>query len=608
MAKDLRLRAEALFHAHWTASPEDVEAMTADDRRQLVHELRVHQIELEMQNEELRLTQAKLDASQARYFDLYNRAPLGYLTIDEGGLIQEANLTAATILGADRGAMVQQPITRFILDEDQDEYYLYRKQIFETREPRSCELRMMRQDGTSFWAHLEACVVTADDGCTLSRLVLSDITERQRLEKEQEHLRLQVQRSRNMETLGRLAGGVAHDMNNVLAAILGLASANLELQPKGSTAYLAFETICKAAVRGGNTVKSLLTFAHQRPAEEQDIELNVILREEVRLLERTTLSKIHLEMDLDPALGLIRGDASALTHAFMNLCVNAVDAMAQNGTLSLRTRNLGEHWVQVIIEDTGCGMSKEIQAKALDPFFTTKEVGKGTGLGLSMVYSAVEAHRGHMAIESELDRGTRVEMSFPRCDVQVKPMQPLIEPYLGQPQPVLDVVVVDDDELIHSAMKTLLQALGHRVTVASSGEEALAQLESGANPDVVILDMNMPGLGGLGTLPQLHAMRPKMPVLISTGRVDQSTLDLIAAHPYTSLIPKPFSLDQLRKRLEPMLSKETFGALPSRSRRTSAERRRAESTFQVGAQIHSATKGYLGTERRNGFNTDRRRL
>ena len=549
----LRQRAEALSQARMTTSPEDLGTMTPDEVRRLVHQLRVHQIELEMQNEELRRAQVELDEARARYFDLYNLAPLGYCTVDEAGTILEANLTLANMLGTIRGALVRQRITRFILEEDQDIYYLHRKQVFEIRSQMICELRMVRQDGTSFWAHLDASATEEADGVAVSRVVISDISERKQSEEGRRHLELQLQRSQNMETLGRLAGGVAHDMNNVLAAILGLASAHLEIQPEDSTAHRAFEVISKAAVRGGNTVKSLLAFAHQSPTEEQEIELNTIVREEVRLLERTTLSKIRLEMDLAPDLRPIRGNASTLAHALMNLCINAVDAMPENGTLRIRSRNVGDHWVEVIVGDTGSGMAKEVLEKAMDPFFTTKDVGKGTGLGLSMVYSTVEAHRGHMTIHSEPGQGTRVEMLFPACEPQSGLSEPAIGSGSEQPHAALDVLVVDDDELVYSSIYAILETLGHRATPATSGEEALARLEAGFAPDVVILDINMPGLGGLETLPRLRALCPNVPVLIATGRTDQAVLDLARAHPGTTLLPKPFSMGELRRRLEPLL-------------------------------------------------------
>jgi len=369
---------------------------------------------------------------------------------------------------------------------------------------------------------------------------------------EKAKLEEQLQQARKMESLGSLAGGIAHDMNNVLGAILGMASASIEAQPAGSHAHWAFETIIKASERGGRMVKSLLSFARQSPAEKRELDVNVILREEVDLLERTTLSKVRLEMDLEPALSPILGDASALTQAFMNLCVNAVDAMPEGGTLTIRTRNDGSEGIEIVVEDTGTGMSREILERALEPFFTTKGVGKGTGLGLSMVYSIVRAHRGQIEIHSEPGQGCRVRMWFPACEPVAQAMEPASAP---RPEPsarLLNVLLVDDDELIQSSTLALLQALGHAAISAPSGESALAAIQGGFEPDVVILDMNMPGLGGTGTLPRLRAMLPDVPVLLATGRADQAAVSLVEAHPRVALMLKPFDLKELKKQLEPL--------------------------------------------------------
>jgi len=369
--------------------------------------------------------------------------------------------------------------------------------------------------------------------------------------KERILLLAQLLQSQKLESLGTLAGGVAHDINNVLGAILGLATAHLEIQPADSSAYRAFDTISKAAIRGGKLAKSLLNFARQSPAEELEVDVNAILREEVRLLERTTLSKICLRLDLTPDLRPIRGDASALTHAFMNLCVNAVDAMPEDGTLTLRTRNVDDDWIEVGVEDTGTGMTKDVLEKALDPFFTTKSEGKGTGLGLSLVYSTVKAHRGQMDIQSEPDRGTSVHMRFPSCEPAALEKAPEVE-VQDAPEPVgLTVLLVDDDELIQSSTQMLLELLGHTVTGVTCGEDALEKLESGYRPEVVILDINMPGLGGARTLARLRALEPMLPVLLSTGRVDQTAMNLLGAYPHVTLLPKPFTLSELRGYLEP---------------------------------------------------------
>ncbi len=367
----------------------------------------------------------------------------------------------------------------------------------------------------------------------------------------EENLRLNEHlfQSQKMESLGILAGGVAHDMNNVLGAILGLSSAVQNLQAADSPAWHAFDTITKAATRGGKLVKSLLAFTRNSLAEEKVLNLNEILHEEVQILTHTTLAKVRLTLDMDAELRPIRGDVAALTHAIMNLCVNAVDAMPEQGTLTLRTRNIDSEWVEVVVEDTGSGMSKEVLQRAFEPFFTTKGVGKGTGLGLSVVYRTVKAHQGQLDIQSEPSLGTRVGIRFPACNPALLPQKPAAESQAESSPWKLSVLLVDDDELIQIAFTQVMELLGHDVAVLSSGEEALAKLETNFQPDVVILDMNMPGLGGGGTLPHLRALRPTLPVILSTGRMDQTAIDLAGAHAYVTLLPKPFSMKDLQERL-----------------------------------------------------------
>jgi len=275
--------------------------------------------------------------------------------------------------------------------------------------------------------------------------------------------------------------------------------------------------------------------------------MNTVLREQVALLERTTLAKVRLEMDLEPNLHLILGDPSALDQVFMNVCLNAVDAMPEGGTLTFHSRNVDPQWIEVVVEDTGAGMPKEVLAKAMDPFFTTKATGKGTGLGLSIVFRIVEAHRGQIEILSEVGKGTQVRMRFPASTTS----QAITEPTASEPAQrasvTLRVLLVDDDDLIQSALKAALEDLGHTVTSARSGEEASALLEAGHDADLVILDMNMPGIGGVGTLPRLRSLRPKVPILLSTGRIDQTALTLVTGHPGVTLLAKPFGQAALQK-------------------------------------------------------------
>ena len=395
--------------------------------------------------------------------------------------------------------------------------------------------------------HFEARVVPCTEDSVIT--IVRDITGRKQAEGRQRQLQDQLAQSQKMESLGLLAGGVAHDMNNVLAAILLTASVSAEMEPAGSRAASAFENISKAAVRGGDMVKGLLNLARQNPAREELLDLNAIISEEVQLLEHTTLARIQVETHLAQDLLPIRGDASALAHTFMNLFVNSLDAMPEHGRLSVRTRNLDGGWIEALVEDSGTGMTREVLARATEPFFTTKTMGKGTGLGLSMAYSTVKAHGGRFELQSRPGQGTRVGMRFPACAAGFQ--EPESGPLSREPAPGgLSVFLVDDDELIQISMKMSLETMGHTVTMAPSGEEALARLEAGLRPDVIILDMNMPGIGGGGTLPLLRQHYPTVPVLLATGRVDQTVLKLLQAHPQVTLMAKPFSQEKLRLQLE----------------------------------------------------------
>jgi PAS domain S-box-containing protein len=374
-----------------------------------------------------------------------------------------------------------------------------------------------------------------------------DITDRVRLEEERRQLEAQLTQSQKMDSLGSLAGGVAHDMNNVLAAIQAIATLHLHRAPANSPLLTDLKTITKACERGGLLVKGLLGFARKGLAEERELDLNALVREEVALLARTTLQKIELQVDLENDLPPVMGDPSALNHALMNLCVNAVDAMPEGGILTLRTRRDGNEMVRLEVADTGTGMSKEVQEKALDPFFTTKPQGQGTGLGLPLVYGTVKAHRGRMEIQSEPGQGTRIILHLPTCMPQTKEWASIAPEDSVRNQQSLSILLVDDDELIRMAVPALLEELGCRASAVAGGAEAVSCLQQGLHPDVVILDMNMPGMSGAETLPRLRAIRPDLPILLSTGRADQDALNLVAAYPNVTLLSKPFSLVEMQE-------------------------------------------------------------
>ncbi len=421
--------------------------------------------------------------------------------------------------------------------------------------PTRYEATGLRRDGTKF--PMEIHLSTYERGGGLHTVAsLRDLSERTRLEKERLRYEAQARHNEKMESLGALAGGVAHDMNNVLGAVLGLASIHLVDAPQGSVLRKDMETIVKACERGGSMVRGLLGFARDSLPEERELDLNVVVREAVALLERTTLQRIHLETDLCKDLLHLRGDSAALGHALMNLCVNAVDAMPDGGTLSVRTRNQADDTIVLEVADTGSGMPKEVLDKALDPFFTTKPQGKGTGLGLPIVFGTVKAHQGNMELLSEVGKGTQVRMYFPVCNPGVEESKATVEAQPRQEQKALRILVVDDDELLQHAIRRLLKNLGHDATSVTGGEGALAMIADGFAPDLVILDMNMPGMDGAATLPRIRSLLPRVPVLLATGRADQAAIDLVEAHAHVTLLPKPFDLRDLRQTLEQLTGQE----------------------------------------------------
>jgi signal transduction histidine kinase len=401
------------------------------------------------------------------------------------------------------------------------------------------------------WLFFTAAPVRDTDMKVIGAIeTLQDITEDKHQEEQRKILEAELAHAQKMESLGSLASGVAHDINNVLGAILSLASLQSILAAEGSSLKASMETITRACHRGGNLVKGLLGFARQGLAEEKILDLNHLVLEQVALLERTTLQKVRIEVDLASELLPIKGDPGALSHALLNLCVNALDAMPLGGTLTLISHNGDAGVVFLEVVDTGSGMAKEVLDKAMDPFFTTKPQGKGTGLGLSIVYGTVKAHRGKVVLQSQPGIGTRVTLRFPSCGPSYQDSESAGSQQRPARHRELHILLVDDDELIRNSIPELIGYLGHRTTTATCGEAALAKIQEGLLPDVVLLDMNMPGIGGAGALPRIRALLPDVPVIIATGRADQDALDLMEAHAHVTLSAKPFGIKELQQQLD----------------------------------------------------------
>ena len=384
---------------------------------------------------------------------------------------------------------------------------------------------------------------------------IQDITKRKKDEEDKLNLQVRLQDAHKLESLGVLSAGVAHNINNVLAVIMGTASLHEQTATESSDRE-AYQTISKACTRGRDVVKSMLHFAQPNLSIKTPVELHTLIQEVRVLLENTTRNSISISETLAGESLWIYGDSGSINHAILNLCLNSLGAMPNGGTLTFRTRVLEGNHVEVSVEDNGTGMTPEILAHVLEPFYTTKEVGKGTGLGLSMTYGVVKAHGGSIDIASQPGQGTCVKLRFPRISA---PVESELET-VGATFPSLasmKVFLVDDDEDVRFLMNRMLKKAGVRqVKVFPGGKEVLESLGSEELPNLIILDQNMPSMTGVQTMARIRGLHPEMPILISSGQPDIAAWDDFKEHK-VGVISKPFTLEEIQAKLA-QFSGESF--------------------------------------------------
>ena len=566
----LRRRAEEIAQQKAAPSPENLEDLSPEQMGKMLHELRVHQIELEMQNEELRRAQLELEKAHDRYFELYDLAPVGYFTLNEKGVFLEANLTLAKLLGVARSALNGQPLSRFLGKEDQDVFYLFRKKLLATGEPQAWEQRMVKQDGTSFWAQLEAIAAQDSDdaahrdrpGSPVCRVVLSDITERKQAEAQRLDMERRLLHAQRMESLGVMAGGIAHDFNNMLSVIIGYSESILSSRSPADPLHRQLKEISAAANRSAELTRQLLAFSGRQAIAPRPMDLNAQLRSMEPLLRRTLGADISLEMNLAPGLWPVYLDPGQVYQIMANLAIHSRNTLPQVGRLTVETRNVaspgavpsdaaslpGDH-VQLTIRDNGCEMSPETLAHGFEPFYPTKSEDQGNGLGLAAVHGIVEQNRGSIRLENELGRGTAVTIAFPR---QLGKEQ-AAAPAAGAPGPAggdETVLLVEDEPQLRTLLTIILEGLGYRVLPAMSPGEALAICDKHLEPiHLLLTDVSMPEMNGKELFARISESNRAIKVLYMSGYnvamlTNQGVLDL-GIH----FIQKPFAKETLARKL-----------------------------------------------------------
>jgi two-component system, cell cycle sensor histidine kinase and response regulator CckA len=539
--------------------PNSGEVRSEVDTQRLVHELHVHQIELEMQNEELQQARDLMEAGLEKYSDLYDFAPVGYMTFDREGTIQEVNLFAVGLLGIDRTYLLKRRFQAYVTPSEVPAFHAFLENVFESKIKESCELTLVNSNQRSIPVRVEATLAASGREC---RAVVMDLTQRKQIEES----RLILSK---LESTGILAGGIAHDFNNLLTVILLDVELALATVPTDADFARYLEDARQTVFLARGLTQQLIMFATGGSPNPEPLCLLDLIQQTVR----TALSgsRVQCEFSLANDLWLVEADESQLGQVFCNLALNARESMPDGGLISVRACNQAIHpgdglslpagdYVCISIVDRGVGMSKTLAAKVFDPYFSTKRRGtqKGMGLGLTICQTVVQKHGGTILVESEERIGSTFHLYLPAC--RRLPSPPRSAPQLLGPLPV-KVLVMDDEEGVREVMQILLQRMGSEVAVVSEGAlvvEAYKNAKAQAQPfDVVILDLTVrAGMGGQEAMRALLNMDESVRAIVMSGYADDPVIMEPQRHGFRAVLLKPFTSDELRAALVQVLKAE----------------------------------------------------
>jgi PAS domain S-box-containing protein len=391
---------------------------------------------------------------------------------------------------------------------------------------------------------------------------IRDLTAQRKLEEELHH-------SQKMDAIGRLAGGVAHDFNNMLTAISCYSEMLRDDFEPGDQRREDLNEIVKTTRRAAALTSQLLAFSRKQVLQPKIIDANTVVGEIERMLGRLIGEDIRLMVERDKGLWPVRADPGQLGQVLMNLAVNARDAMPNGGVLTIETANLElsspivhrhgvvppESYVVIRVSDTGSGIDEEVQEHVFDPFFTTKQLGRGTGLGLSTVYGIVTQSGGHVQLQSELGQGAVFTILLPREQdgLSAAPDDPQPEPFASSSP--ARILVVEDDPTVRKLVTGILQRSGHQVVTAAEGESALRLLKQSSDPiQLAILDVVMPGMNGREVAEQLAKSSGDIPVLYMSGYTDDEVIHRGVRDLSSRFIQKPFTAAELTRKVDEVLN------------------------------------------------------
>ncbi|HEY8187603.1 MAG TPA: PAS domain S-box protein [Pyrinomonadaceae bacterium] len=469
------------------------------------------------------------------------------------------NKGAERIYGWPAEEAVGKNVIQLLLPEPSAQFEGAREAVINTGEW-SGEIHQVRRDGAKIIVESRWTLVRDEQGAPTSILVINtDVTEKKRME-------AQFLRAQRMESIGTLAGGIAHDLNNVLSPIL-MAIDMLQLKATDESTRKWLEVLRTNAERGGDMVRQVLSFARGVEGERVALQPKHLIKEIVKILRETLPKSIEISSHLPNDLWVISADATQMHQVLMNLCVNARDAMPEGGSISIKAENtfVDENYARMHIEakpgrfvlitvsDTGPGMTPEIQSRIFEPFFTTKEMTKGTGLGLSTALTIVKSHGGFINVYSELHKGSQFSLYLPALDAPgtVEASKQQLDLPLGNGELIL---VVDDEESIREITRGTLETFGYSVLTASDGTEALALFADRKGEIAAVLtDMVMPFMDGPATIRALQKMDPDVRIIAASGLTAGLKAGEASLEGVRIFLSKPYTAEKLLKALAGVL-------------------------------------------------------
>ena len=511
-----------------------------------------------------------LSQSEERYRDYFENAKDAIYVHDLSGHYLMVNKAGEELIGYSRDEILQMRISDVVPRNYLDHIHARLKEKLEDHSLTIYEVEAIRKDGSRVPIEVSSRLIYENGVPMAVQGSARDITERKRAEEALRASQLQLQQSQKLEAIGQLAGGVAHDFNNMLTAIIGYTDLSLRRVGLENPIRRNLEETKKAAERAASLVRQLLAFSRKQILAPKVLDLNDVVKDMHKMLTRLIGENIKLATRLETDLGSVKADPCQVEQIIVNLVVNARDAMPRGGRVTIETANValdvqtaskhvsvkpGEY-VMLAVSDTGSGMDQETQARIFEPFFTTKEVGKGTGLGLSTVYGIVKQSGGNIWVYSEQGLGTVFKVYLPRIDNATASTVTKQAQETNAPRGTETILLVEDEDVVRGLARKILMQAGYNVLDAKGGDEAIRLCHANIGPIDPLTDVVMPEISGKEVADRLLELRPSIRVLFMSGYTDEAIVQHGVLDANVKFIQKPFTWVALTKKVREVLNRK----------------------------------------------------